>query len=422
MLFFPKSKFGRDVLWSLGAFAVQGVCGLGLNVLIGRFYGPAPLGLFNQIFALYIFASQLAVFGLHFSALKHVAQHRDESETARCAAVSAVLLTMGTATAVTLMSLFVAPLLPLAFDSPNIERAWLLVLPGLWFFSLNKTLLAVINAFSHMRAFAVAQSARYLLLLGAVMACVGFNVPGEWLSGTITCTEALLGLGLACYFPRMTGSIRLAGCKSWVRRHMDFGYRSFLSGTVIELNSRVDIILLGFYTDAYHIGVYSIAALFAEGVAQVYTMLRNIVNPMITRCIVNNRYDEFQTLRKKISRITWIVSVPCGVIAMFFYPVVVGRLVDNSEFGASVPVFAILTMALILSSGYQPFFMTLIQSGFPGLQTIFMAFILAVNVLGNTLLIPAYGIDGAAVATGSSAIAGGFFLKLLFRRRTGFPL
>lgn len=422
MSFFPKSKFGRDVLWSLGAFAVQGVCGLGLNVLIGRFYGPAPLGLFNQIFALYIFASQLAVFGLHFSALKHVAQHRDEPETARCAAVSSVLLTVGTATVVTLLCLIAAPLLRLAFDSPNIERAWLLVLPGLWFFSVNKTLLAIVNAFSHMRAFAVAQSARYLLLLGAVFFCVLFNVPGEWLSGIITCTELLLGLGLACYFARMLGATRLGGCRSWVRRHMDFGYRSFLSGTVIELNSRVDIILLGFYTDASHIGVYSIAALFAEGMAQVYTMLRNVVNPIITRCVVNNEYDELHALRLKVSRIIWLISAPCGILAIIIYPIMVRQLTANSEFGASISVFSILTVALILSAGYQPFFMALIQSGFPGLQTIFMASILAVNVLGNTFLIPAYGIDGAAAATGASVIAGVFLLQLLFRRRTGYSL
>lgn len=42
MAFFRQGKFGRDVSWNMGAFAVQGICGLALNVLIGRFYGPVP--------------------------------------------------------------------------------------------------------------------------------------------------------------------------------------------------------------------------------------------------------------------------------------------------------------------------------------------------------------------------------------------
>ncbi len=418
----PKGKFGRDVLWNMGAFGVQGVSGLALNVLIGRFYGPAPLGLFNQVFALYIFFSQLAVFGLHFSALRHVAEHRDDPSQAGPAAVSALLLTMAAATLVTAASFLGAPLLSRAWRSPDFGPAWLAVLPGLWCFALNKTLLAVINAHSHMRAFAVAQAARYLLLLAALGWWVVRGLPGELLAGIISASEIVLTLGLVAYAPAVLGLPRLAGCGPWLRRHLDFGARSFLSGAVIELNSRVDVILLGFYVDDAAIGVYSLAALFIEGLAQVYVVLRNVINPMITRFVTQNRFDELARLRDRLVKATWLVSIPVGVVAMVLYPLVLPPLAKDPAFVASVPVFALLMAGLILSAGYQPFAMALLQSGFPGLQTVYMGLILAANVVGNAVLIPALGIDGAGAATGASFVCGVFFLKWLYRRRTGFAL
>ena len=418
----PRGKFGRDILWNMGAFAVQGVCGLALNVLIGRFYGPAPLGLFNQVFALYIFFSQFAVFGLHFSALRHVAEHRDDPPVARAAAVAATLLTMLAAAVVTGLGLAGTPLLARAFRSPDFGPAWLLVLPGLWCFAVNKTLLAVLNGYSRMRAFAVAQAARYVLLLAALCLAVRRDVPGELVAGILSVAEILLAAGLLLYIPAVWGPGRANGCREWLRRHLDFGARSFLSGAVIELNSRVDIILLGFYVDDAQIGIYSMAALFVEGGAQAYVVLRNVINPMITRSVTQGRFDELAGLRDRMVRLTWLLSVPAGLAAVLLYPLVLPPLAKDPAFAASVPVFAILMAGLVLSAGYQPFLMALVQSGFPGLQTIFMGLILAVNVVGNAVCIPAFGIDGAAAATGASFVAGMFLLKWLYRKRTGFAL
>ena len=422
MAVFPQGKFGRDVLWNMGAFVVQGICGLALNVLIGRFYGPAPLGLFNQVFALYIFLSQLAVFGLHFSALKHVAALRDDAPAADAAAVSAVLLTVIMATAATALGWIGAATLGGLFHSPGFEAAWLVALPGLWCYAVNKTLLAVINAHSRMRAFAVAQAARYLLLLAALGWFVWRGVAAGLLAGMLSIAEILLTVGLILYAPSVMGWPGLAACREWFGRHLDFGARSALSGAIIELNSRVDIILLGFYLDDAAIGIYSLAAMFVEGGAQAFVVLRNVINPMIARSAASGRFDELATLRSRVARMTWLVSIPAGLAAMAIYPFLLPLLAKDPAFGASAPVFAILTAGLVLAAGYQPFAMVLVQSGLPGLQTVYMGLILATNVLGNAVFIPAFGIDGAAAATGASFVAGMFLLQWLYRKRTGVAL
>lgn len=407
----------------MGAFGIQGLCGLLLTVLIGRNYGPAPLGLFNQVVALYIIASQLATIGVQFSAIKHVAVLHEDMDAARACALSAIILTLGTASLAAAAGYAGAPLLARLFQGDGLRLAWLIVLPGLVFFALNKTLLAVVNAFSHMRAFAVALASRSVLMLAALSGCVWYGVPPEYLTGILPCSEGLLSLGLLLYAWRSFGLRYLPGWRSWARQHLAFGAKSFLGGAVIELYSRMDVILLGLLCASNEqIGVYSMAALLVEGIAQVFGVVRNVINPKITQHVAQGRFDELAALRTRVARSSWLAALPCGVLAVIIYPHVLPMVSADPSFADSTSVFAILMAGLVVTAGYQPFMMALVLGGFPGQQTLLMSFILLVSILGNVLLIPALGINGAAFATASSMVFGVLLLKHLFRRQTGFPL
>jgi O-antigen/teichoic acid export membrane protein len=53
-------KFSQGVIWNIVSLGIAGVCGIVVNYLVGEVYGPAALGVFNQVFAVYVVASQLA--------------------------------------------------------------------------------------------------------------------------------------------------------------------------------------------------------------------------------------------------------------------------------------------------------------------------------------------------------------------------
>lgn len=60
---------------SLGFLAISGLL---INSLVTKFYGPAALGVFNQVFAVYILAAQLATAGVQYSVLRYVAAVGDD--------------------------------------------------------------------------------------------------------------------------------------------------------------------------------------------------------------------------------------------------------------------------------------------------------------------------------------------------------
>ena len=57
----------------MGSLVVLAASGILINLIIAAFRDAAALGAFNQAYAVYIVASQIAVFGLHYSVLRHAA-------------------------------------------------------------------------------------------------------------------------------------------------------------------------------------------------------------------------------------------------------------------------------------------------------------------------------------------------------------
>jgi O-antigen/teichoic acid export membrane protein len=60
--------------------------------------------------------------------------------------------------------------------------------------------------------------------------------------------------------------------------------------------------------------------------------------------------------------------------------------------------------------------MILVQTGFPGYYTLMIGLIVLCNIILNGLMIPLWGMYGAAMATGLSFVIGIFLLKGFVRR------
>jgi len=411
-----KSRFARGVYWNLLSLFCLGIAGVVLNVGIGRFYGPSALGVFNQVFALYILVSQLAVFGIWLSTLKHVSEFAADRGTCSCV-VSAALIAVGvTATVFTVLSLVCADLFGTLLESPGVTVGWLCVLPGVWCYAVNKVLMAVLNGHRNMRAYALSQIGRYTLMVLLLVFCVVRQAPSWLLPGIIGLPEIALCFALLIYTRRHYDPVISTRCMDWVKRHLAFGVWSLPSGAMAELNTRVDVLMLGYFCSDRLVGIYSMAAMIVEGLAQIPVAFRDNVNPILTRLFVEGRFAALERMVRQGCRLFMFGMTAVSVLAVGVYPILLGVLVGRTAFAGSWEVFAVLMIAFALSSGYVPFNMLLVQAGRPGLHTGLKTGIVLTNIVLNILLIPRFGVMGAAFATGGSFILAVAYLKLITRR------
>ncbi|MBT6093850.1 MAG: oligosaccharide flippase family protein, partial [Rhodospirillaceae bacterium] len=160
------NKLAGDAAWNYGAFAIMAGTGVILNFFIAAHFGTAALGVFNQIYAVYIVSAQLAVFGIHDSAQKYIAQHNNDAGVRQTVARTAVIAAAGFGIVVAALVGLCADLIGRIVQSQPVGLGVALAAPGLLFFAINKVLMGIINGERRMRAFALVQGVRVLSILG----------------------------------------------------------------------------------------------------------------------------------------------------------------------------------------------------------------------------------------------------------------
>jgi O-antigen/teichoic acid export membrane protein len=409
-------KFGRDVSWNIASLGVLGISGILLNIIIARFYGAETLGVFNQVFALYIFFSQLAAFGIYFSVLKYVAEFSEDQSKCNAIITSAIVITTLYAGFISFIAFELTSWIGKILDSPLVARGWLFILPGIWGSALNKVLMAVLNGFRDMKAFALAQAMRYILAIVILVGCVMVKVPGYTLPVIISGAEIILLIFLFIYTLKFYSPVSIKNWAGWGRKHIHFGARSFLSGTIAELNTRVDVLMLGYFVKDRVVGVYSMASLIVEGFAMLSYVVRDNLNPILNKLIAQHKIVELKETIKRGVKIQYTAIALLGIVAIISYPFFIRLFISDSNFMTSWAPFSILMLGLMLCAGYLPFNMLLVMAGCPGLHTLLKGGIVLSNIILNLLLIPYFGMYGAAYATAISFLLSALYLKFLVRK------
>ena len=98
---------------------------------------------------------------------------------------------------------------------------------------------------------------------------------------------------------------------------------------LIELNTRVDIIMIGIFMSDEKVGIYSFAALFAEGFYQLLIVLQNILNPIMARQFSDFKLDEFYKQFSKLKQNTYKALFFICILSTIFYPIVLNPIYNK---------------------------------------------------------------------------------------------
>jgi O-antigen/teichoic acid export membrane protein len=370
--------------------------------------------------AIYIAASQLAVGGVHISVLRSVAQTPAESAEQSAVIASGLALTLALGCVVAALVWLTRGFWAWALDSQPVGDSLAFVAPALVFFALSKTLLATFNGLERMRVFAVLQALRFVTLISVLALLAWRRHPAHHLSASLLISEICVTLAasvcLGLSRPVRISSVRQA----WIRHHLAFGARGLLSGVFIELNTRIDVLLIGAFSSDRDAGRYTLAAVFAEGLYQCLVVVKNQMNPVLARLLLAKQATEVVSLVRR----AWPYLYP-GIAAVYLLGLLVLYVLAENYLGVSDPgeviaCYAILGLGVLAVAGFVPFDGVLTHAGKPEFHTLLTFLIVATNALLNVALIPPMGIVGAALATASTLVISILYLSVLMRWQLNF--
>ncbi|TFZ03829.1 oligosaccharide flippase family protein [Ramlibacter humi] len=416
-------KLSRDIAFTLGSFVVLAVSGIVINIVVTALRDAAALGVFNLAYAVYIVASQFAVWGLHYSVLRHAAFYEKDAVERGHMLVTASACALGMGVVAAVAVALAEPLFQRAFSSEATGAAIRNASIGLLLFPLNKVLLAYLNGLRLMKAFSVLQGLRYLIVMIAVAAIAASSLPIEMTTFCFVVAELVTALAAVAYLGARGLLHHLRVTRAWVRRHYVFGTKGLAAGMFAEVNSRVDVLMIGFFLSDRATGIYSFAAMLVDGLYHVLAMVRINFNPMLVGALRDRDWAAALKLREQSRVFVLPVTLVLGIGLLVAYWVLAG-LIMPAEKGLmeGMPSLAILLAGLICVSFLVPFDNLLMVTGHPGYQTGQQVAAVLANVVVAWCLLPIMGIEGAALGTAASYLVSTGLLVYLARRVVGWNL
>lgn len=227
-----------------------------------------------------------------------------------------------------------------------------------------------------------------------------------------------LSIGLYAYFLRNDLSrLRLTFEKSALKDSLIFGLQAHLGNVFHFLNWRLDLFIVNFFVGAVNVGFYVVAASLAELLWYLPDAFGFVLFPKTAA-------SDPETARRftpKIARLTGFITA-LAAIGLFAASQMLLSLLYTAEFLPALRPLWLLLPGVVLLSYSKVIFSDLGGRGKPYYGTYASLLSLAVTLTLDLLLIPRWGITGAALATSCAYATNTAAALFFYGRETGNSL
>jgi O-antigen/teichoic acid export membrane protein len=378
------------------------------NVLMTRLVGASSYGLFILSKNVVIVGSVLGGFGIHQGVLHFLPFYRarENWSRARGMLLSGTQLTaLFSLTTAVLLFLAAGSLAERIFHTPGMAPALRILSISVPCLAFGKLWLSAIRALRALKYWVLIDKIiRPVLCLVflALLFLAGLKLYALVLSDLVS---ILLAAGLGFFFLSRLLPDRWHRTPAVPDRRRLFGFSAplFLVETLNFILRRVDIIMIGIFLMSTQVGIYHAAVRVALLLAIPLTSVNAIFAPMIAEY---HGREDMVSLRRNFKVATrWIFSlvVPLCVFILLF-PEQLLRLFGSEFTGGSLALI-ILSSGQLVNAATGPVGYMIMMTGHPKLNLLNTLSLALVNVFLNLLLIPRFGISGAAMAAAASAVA-----------------
>jgi len=184
------------------------------------------------------------------------------------------------------------------------------------------------------------------------------------------------------------------------------------------INSQTDILMLGYFRTHAEVGIYQVAVQGAALVAFGLTAANAVIAPQFSRLYAQGDQARLQHLVTISARVILLAAMPVTLLLVFAGGWIAG-VVFGAEFSHSHLPMAILAVAQLVNAAMGSVGFLLNMTGHEKDVARTLLFTAGLNVVLNYILIPLFGMGGAATATAISLSMWNILLFLLVKKRIG---
>lgn len=203
-----------------------------------------------------------------------------------------------------------------------------------------------------------------------------------------------------------------------IKSMLSLGFIYALALFIINLNYRVDIIIMDKLSTPFELGIYSKGAGVTQYLWQIPAILSTII---FARSSVSNDNYKFSIKVAQLLRLSFLIVGVFSILLIFISPLLIITMYGN-EFFNSIKVLQILLPGVLILTIFKVMNTDLAGNGKPWVSMKAMIPALVFNVVFNFILIPKYGANGASISSTISYSLAGVLFLFFYSKETQIPL
>lgn len=413
-----QRSFMRTTAGSLSIQVAATLLGFAISIIITRSSGASPYGVYTLATAMATLLAIPAQFGIPDLLVRQTARYKVQE---RWDKLRGILLRANQAViANSLLIGFTGLILVFNYQSvlsADQMHAFILSLLLVPFVSLGALRMATLQGLNYpilgQVADQVVRPTVIILMLLASICMFGQQTLAAKNILIIAASAAVVSflIGTFLLFTKLPKEVKLThgsfNDKEWARTLLPF---TVMAGTQV-FNTKLDIIMLGYMRDTHETGLYAVATKIALLIVFARMAIVRGVAPMIATLWAKQERKNVQRIATMAARVGFsfsiIIALPVLVLSDDLLSMVFGP-----EFVKASPALLILCTAWLFSLATGVSNTVLKMSGYEKYSVWGLGIAATANVLLNVLLIPVYGINGAAIATAISLVCQSTYLYI----------
>lgn len=187
-----------------------------------------------------------------------------------------------------------------------------------------------------------------------------------------------------------------------------------LTASLSVIISKIDIIMLGIMTSKADVGVYQVTVQIANLISVLLMIYNTVFAPQISKYYHNGNMEELRLLYTRSTKLLGIASLLFLLILVFLGKFIL--LIFGQELVIGYISLVLRGIGQFINTAVGSVWLMLAMTGKPKLQVYGNLAACLINIVLNYILIPIYGIEGAAFASMVSIGCTNILGYLLVRR------
>lgn len=399
-----KQKIVRNLIWAMTGKIVTLLGSFLVGIIVARYLGPEQYGIMSYVISYIAIFQVVANFGLEGIEIREEAKEGADRDVLVGTAFSLkcllAIITIGI-TGVTVM----------ITEQESYVR-WLIML-----YSISM----VLNSFSAIRNYFTAliwneyvvktEIMRTLIGAGVKIALLLCKASLVWFIVALLFDSFLIASGYVMAYQKKIASIQKWRIdKETARYYIYQSFPLFLSAVMTIVYMKVDQLMIGNMLNKTSTGIYAVACTFVE----ICIFIPTILSQTITPVLVNNYQHDKEVYREKAQifmNITTWICILIAVLISLSSPLII-RYSYGLQYMAAVPVLQLLIFRLIGVASAQISGQLIIIEQTQKYAILRNMAACVVCIVLNLILLPRYGLFGAAISAVVTSLVAGLIIHL----------